>query len=95
VLGGALQLGEDGQVVARILGERVRDFEQNRAVTLNNQRAIRHSRQSYARSALRLALAYGAGVMLMMLDRGNVRSMSARRSLARKRPPPTLAGSSR
>jgi hypothetical protein len=37
----------------------------------------------------------GAGVMLTTLDNGSVRSMSARRSLARNRPPPMLAGSSR
>ena len=40
VLGCALELGEDREVVARVLGERVRDLEQHGAVALHDQGAV-------------------------------------------------------
>jgi hypothetical protein len=43
VLRRALQLGEDRQLVAGALGVRVCDFEQDGAVALDDQWAIRHS----------------------------------------------------
>ena len=40
VLGGTLQLGEDGQVVPGILGVGVGDLEQHRAVALHDERTV-------------------------------------------------------
>ena len=40
VFGSALQLGEYRQVVTGVVGERVSDLEQNRSVTLNDQRSV-------------------------------------------------------
>jgi hypothetical protein len=40
VLGRAFELGEDGEVVARIFGERVRDLEEHRSVALDDQGAV-------------------------------------------------------
>ena len=44
VLGRALELGEHGEVVPCILGGRMRDLEQDGAVALDDQGAIRHKR---------------------------------------------------
>ena len=40
VLGGALELGEDREVVAGVFGERVRDLEQHGAVALHDEGAV-------------------------------------------------------
>ena len=40
VLRGALELGEDGEVVAGVPGIRMRDLKQDRSVTLDNERAV-------------------------------------------------------
>jgi hypothetical protein len=55
VLWRALKLCENGQVVARVIGERVRNFQQNGAIALDDQGAIGHSPQSYARNRQPLA----------------------------------------
>ncbi len=36
----AFQLRENGQIMARVLGQRVRYFEQYRAIALNDQGAV-------------------------------------------------------
>jgi hypothetical protein len=39
----ALQFGEDAEIVPGILSSWMRDLEQDRAVALDNQGAVRHS----------------------------------------------------
>ena len=43
VLGGALQLGEDRELVAGVVGVGMRDLEQHGAVALHDQGAVRHN----------------------------------------------------
>ena len=46
VLGGPLQLGEDGELVPRVVGVGVRDFEQHGAVALHDQGPVRNHNRS-------------------------------------------------
>ena len=93
VLGRALELGEDREVVPGVFGVRVRDLEQHGAVALHDEWAVRHNGRVYARSLRRHPA--GAGATDAMAESGRVRSMSALRSRARSRPLATLAGASR
>ena len=96
VLGRALELGEDRELVARRLGVRVCDFEQHSPVALHDERTVSHKGQSYSggwmaadRGLRREARNQDAGRTLTMLDTGSVRSTSAPRSRPRRRPPPS------
>ena len=90
MLGSALQLGEDRQIVAGFLRIRMRHFQQHGAVALHDQRPI-HNRRAYRGRRWGADLGQ-AGRTAVMDASGSVRSMSARRSRARSRPPPRDGG---
>jgi hypothetical protein len=52
VLGCALQLGEDRELVTRVVGLGMGDFEQHRAVGLDDQGAVRHNGRVYRSGGL-------------------------------------------
>lgn len=72
MLRSALKLRENSELVPRALGVRMRDLQQDGAVALHDQRAIRHNRPVYCATTM---------AARMLETRRSVRSTSAKLDL--------------